>query len=371
MATTDPLEIFLIATPGLEAALCDEARSLRFAAPAVIPGGVALRGTWTDVWRANLELRGPTRVLVRLARFRAQHLSELDKRSRRVDWRRILRPDVAVHVEAVCRKSKIYHSGAAAERIGRAISEELGASISPEADVTVMARLENDICTISVDTSGEPLHKRGYKEATAKAPIRETMAALFLRQCGYDGTCPVLDPMCGSGTFVIEAAEIAAGLKPGRSRSFAFEKLATYDADAWQALKQPRPAKPLPFRFFGSDRDAGAIRMSEGNAARAGLSSLADFNVCPVADLTRPDGPAGLVIVNPPYGDRIGDKSRLSGLYRTLGQVLMSRFGGWRVGLVTSSRDLARSTRLPFLPPGRPVSHGGIGITLYRTDPLP
>lgn len=371
MENAGQLEIFLVATPGLEPVLADEAAAHGFAKISATKGGVTFRGGWPDVWRANLVLRGATRVLVRLASFRAQHLSELDKRSRRVPWQTVLRPDVPIRVEAVCRKSRIYHSGAAAERVERAIHQELGAPVLEDAEITVMVRLENDIATISIDTSGEPLHKRGFKEAVSKAPMRETIAALLLRRCGYDGTCPVLDPMCGSGTFVIEAAEIAAGLAPGRARAFAFEKLASFAPAAWADLKASAKPKVPSVHFYGSDRDTGAIAMSRANAERAGVAHLIDFEECPIAERLRPDGPAGLVMLNPPYGDRIGDKSRLSGLYRTIGQVLMSRFAGWSIGLVTSSPDLARATRLPFLPPDRPISHGGLGIVLYRTAPLP
>ncbi len=120
----------------------------------------------------------------------------------------------------------------------------------------IKARIDDDLCTISVDTSGASLHKRGHKEAVAKAPMRENLAALFLRQCGFDGSETVVDPMCGSGTFVIEAAEIAAGLKPGRSRRFAFEQLATFDSTAWQRLRGNPEKREVAVRFFGSDRDA-------------------------------------------------------------------------------------------------------------------
>ncbi len=374
MTADEHFEIFLVATPGLEGPLCAEARVCGFKAKTV-PGGVTINGGWPDVWRANLEIRGASRILARVDVFRAQHLAQLDRRARSVPWARILRPDVPVRVEASCKSSRIYHTGAAAERIGRAIHETIGAPLSDDAPVSIRARIENDVCTISVDTSGELLHKRGHKEAVAKAPMRETMAALFLRQCGYDGREPVVDPMCGSGTFVIEAAEIAAGLKPGRSRHFAFEHLATFDAQAWSALRtepqvQAQPPQPQ-MRFVGSDRDEGAIRMSRANAERAGVAGFTEFVVRDAAELTPPEGPVGLVIVNPPYGERIGENARLRGLYRTLGHVLLTRFAGWRVGLITSDDALAKVTGLPFALSAEPVLHGGLRIQLYRTGPLP
>lgn len=386
-----PFEIFLVAAPGLEPVLCAEASDRGFTDPTMVKGGVTVTGGWPEVWRANLELRGATRVLARIASFRALHLAQLDKRARRVPWAEILRADVPVRVEASCKASRIYHAGAAAQRIERAIAEELGAPIvkaapkktgksadkdAPEDDtraVQIKARIDDDLCTISVDSSGESLHKRGHKEAVNKAPMRETLAALFLRQCGYDGRAPVpvVDPMCGSGTFVIEAAEIAAGLKPGRSRSFAFEQLATFDPARWQSLRgSTGTATPPPVRFYGSDRDAGAITMSRANAERAGVGAWTDFAHHAISDLTPPEGPAGLVIVNPPYGARIGEGKSLIPLYHAMGQTLKTRFAGWRVGIVTNEAALAKATELPFLEGGVSVSNGGIRVTLYQTGLL-
>ncbi|MBY6264068.1 class I SAM-dependent RNA methyltransferase [Azospirillum sp. 412522] len=388
-----PFEIFLVAAPGLEAVLCAEARDRGFTNPTMVKGGVTVTGGWPEVWRANLELRGATRVLARIASFRALHLAQLDKRARRVPWAEILRADVPVRVEASCKASRIYHAGAAAQRIERAIAEELGAPIVKGASkptgktakgaaedpgeedtraVQIKARIDDDLCTISVDSSGESLHKRGHKEAVNKAPMRETLAALFLRQCGYDGRepVPVVDPMCGSGTFVIEAAEIAAGLKPGRSRSFAFEQLANFDPALWRSLRGSGTSTPPAVRFYGSDRDAGAITMSRANAERAGVSAWTEFSHHAISDLTPPDGPPGLVIVNPPYGARIGEGKSLIPLYHAMGHTLKTRFAGWRVAIITNEAALAKATELPFGEDEVSVSNGGIKVTLYRTGVL-
>jgi putative N6-adenine-specific DNA methylase len=367
---TDELEIFLVVPPGLETALQEEIRTKGFKSPAIRKGGVTIKGGWPDVWRANLELRGPTRIIARMMSFRASHMSELDKRARKVPWEMFLRRDRPFRVEASCSQSKIYHSGAAEQRIQRAIQEQLGAPFDINAEVCIRARIENDVCTIAVDTSGDLLHKRGHKQAVNKAPMRETMAALFLRMCGYSGSEPVLDPMCGSGTFVIEAAEIAAGLLPGRSRHFAFEQLATFDPVAWQTMLAKETRRTPAARFYGSDRDAGAIAMSKANAERAGVQHLTDFNQRSIEDLEAPEGPPGLVIANPPYGDRIGDKKRLGALYRRFGETLRTRFPGWRVGLITNEPSLASATGLPFGKPHGPVSHGGLRVNLYLTAPL-
>lgn len=365
----EPFEIYLVATPGLEAPLAAELRSLGWT-PEAQTGGLTIRGNWQDVWRANLMLRGATRVLARIGSFRALHLAQLDKRARKFPWGEVLRPEHPLRVEATCRASRIYHAGAAKQRIERALREELGAEITPDAAMVVKVRIEDDLVTISLDTTGESLHKRGHKEAVAKAPMRETMAAMFLREMGYDGTQPVLDPMCGSGTFVIEAAEIAAGLAPGRTRGFAFEQLASFEPGAWEAMRKAVTSDAPPSQFFGSDRDAGAVRMSLANAERAGVTGFTRFDRCPISDLEPPDCAPGIVIVNPPYGARIGNKGPLYGLHAAMGEVFRERFKGWRIGIITSDAGLAKATGLAWQPPGPVVAHGGLKIRLWQTGPL-
>ncbi|WP_282093986.1 THUMP domain-containing class I SAM-dependent RNA methyltransferase [Epibacterium ulvae] len=370
-------EIFLTAAPGLEKALLQEARDLDFSGLKSVPGGVTCQGSWPEVWRANLCLRGAARVLARIGEFRAFHLAQLDKRARKFPWGDVLRSDIPVRVEVVTnKKSKIYHAGAACQRIERALAESFGVPVVKGADtpdaITLKLRIDDNNCLFSVDTSGEGLHKRGHKVAIGKAPMRETLAALFLRECGYDGTQTIVDPMCGSGTFVLEAAEIALGLLPGRTRSFAFENLATFDAEKWDALKAKAglSGNEVQPRFFGSDRNAGVVEMAAANADRAGVSELVSFKQAAVSDLQPPPGDPGLVIVNPPYGARIGNKKLLYALYVSLGQTLQERFKGWRVGIVTSETGLAKATELPFLPYGPPVAHGGLKIRLFQTGPL-
>lgn len=363
-------EIFLATAPGLEAVLAEEAAQHGFANVVASNGGVMITGGWPEVWRANLVMRGANRVLARIGSFRVMHLAQLDKRARKFPWGDILSPDVPVRVDVVCRKSRIYHAGAATQRIETAIKEELGAVISKEAALKVMVRIEDDLCTISVDTSGELLHKRGHKVAVNKAPMRETLAAMFLRQCGYDGSESVVDIMCGSGTFVLEAAEIAMGLAPGRSRSFGFEQFNNFDADAWAAMKAAQTPHETDLQFYGSDRDAGAVRMSAANAERSGVDGITTFNMHPLQQAVPPEGSKGLMMINPPYGARIGNKKILYSVYAGLGTVLKTHFRGWRVGMVTSEPSLAKTTGLKFLEPLPSVSNGGLRINLYRTGTL-
>ncbi|WP_298492450.1 class I SAM-dependent RNA methyltransferase [uncultured Maritimibacter sp.] len=361
------LDIFAVCPPGLEPQLAAECRALGFARGKPEAGGITLTGDWAEVWRANLELRGATRILVRLGSFPAFHLAQLDKRARAFDWS-ALQPHIPVRVDVTTnQKSKIYHAGAAAERIERALREEHGLPIDPEAPVRIMARIERDLVTISVDTSGESLHKRGHKLHTGKAPIRETLAALMLRACGYMPGEAVVDPMCGSGTFLLEAAEWASDLQPGRDRSFAFEHLATFDADAFAGLRRASSAPGVAPVFYGSDRDQGAVNGAIRNAEASGVAGLCHFSCQPLAALQPPPTPPGLVLLNPPYGERIGadKKGPLYALYGSFGKIMRERFPSWRIGMVTSDPKLAHVTGLE-LGSGPVIDNGGIKVKLYQ-----
>lgn len=375
MTEAAKFEIFLAVAPGLEAVLREELVEKGFRKPKCVPGGVTIVGGWREVWRANLEIRGASRVLARIASFRVVHLAQLDKLAREVDWAHVLRADRPVRVEASCKGSKIYHAGAVSERVGKAIAGALDVPIEEDARVCVRARIEDNVCTLSLDTSGELLHRRGFKAEVNKAPMRETLAALFLRAAGFDGKQALVDPMCGSGTFVIEAAEMAAALVPGRGRSFAFEDLVSFDAVAWQSVRQAsmRRAGELPAlrMAFGSDRDPGAVRMSGANAERAGVAGHTRFLQTDIREIEPPDTDPGLVIVNPPYGTRISNKKALYDLYGAFGDRMRSHFGAWRIALITTDTALARATRLPFEAPVGPVDHGGLKVRLYVTPPLP
>lgn len=367
---TAQADIYAITLPGLEAVLADEARAQGFVLGAVSPGGVEIVGGWPEVIRANLELRCATRVLWRMGSFMAFHLAQLDKRARRFEWGALLDPAVPVRVEvATSRRSKIYHAGAATERVAGGL-EAAGFTVSPEAELIVKVRIDDNRVVISADTSGAPLHKRGTKQAVGKAPLRETLAAAFLLQCGFDGTQAVFDPMCGSGTFVLEACERAAGLQAGRARGFAFEQFRGFDPAHLADHRVMEPRATPEVSFAGSDRDANVVRMAQENAERAGVGAFVRFDQEQMTDAAPPPGPPGLVMINPPYGARIGNKKELYPVYARLGAVLRTRFAGWRVGLVTSEPSLARASDLPFADEGPPIAHGGLRVKLYRTESL-
>lgn len=348
----------------------EEMRELNFSALRIDPGGVTCRGDWRAVWRANLSLRIASRVLVRVGDFPARHLAQLEQRAGRLPWRQLLRRDAPFRVEATCKRSKIYHSGAAAGRVAAAIERAGCAAGEGDDEVLIHTRIEQDQVTLSLDTSGELLHRRGFKQAVNKAPMRENLAAAFLRASGADGSIPVMDPMCGSGTFVIEAAERALGLLPGRGRSFAFERLGTFAAEEYATLRQKLlvPALSTPFAFDGRDRDGSAVEMAIANAARAGVDAACNFSSAPVSAATPPDGPTGLLICNPPYGARLNDAASLKSLYQRFGRIAQDRFAGWTVAMVTANPDLARATGLTWAETGPPVPHGGLRVRLYKTS---
>jgi putative N6-adenine-specific DNA methylase len=291
----------------------------------------------------------------------------LDKRARRFPWGDFLRADVPVRVDASVHASRIWHAGAAAQRIETAVAETLGAPVAAEAPVAIKARIEDDLVTLSLDTSGPGLWQRGWRPEVGKAPLRETLAAAFLRLAGWDGRVPLVDPMCGSGTFPIEGAAMALGLAPGRLRSFAFESFAGFDPQAWAALKgSATPVPEGPVLAWGSDRDDGAIRAATANAARAGVAGRVALTRAAVSDLTPPPGGPGLVIANPPWGARMGQRKPLFALYGAFGRVLAERFGGWRVAILCPDAGLVGATGLGLGAAGPVVDIGGIKVRLWQ-----
>ncbi len=320
---------FAVTTPGLEPFTAEELRLLSLRSNdfsrSIIPepGGVTFKGALPDLYRANLHLRTATRLLARLGNFfYATTFPELESRASRLPWERFLVPGQPVAIRVTCHKSKLYHSDAVARSVAAGLAVRLGkpsplVKADDESDPTpqlVVVRLADDRCTVSVDSSGTLLHKRGYRQAVAKAPLRETLAAALLLASGWDRVSPLLDPFCGSGTIPIEAALMAQDLPPGLHRRFAFMDWPGFDAALWQSLLSAsphlRPASPI----LASDRDAGAIQMARANAERAGVADLIEFRCQAVSSITPPAGP-GWVVTNPPYGLRVSQGKDLRDLY--------------------------------------------------------
>ncbi len=417
LAPAPPYTCFAVAAPGLEPFTAQELDKLGltpfpgFATPPPSPepkaqergegpgvggevGGIEFRASLSDLYRANLHFRTASRVLVRLGEFYAAAFSELRKKASRLPWEQYLLPGQPVTLRVTCHKSKLYHSDAVAERVARAIEDHLGQSspystkrgddetvdttrrvISPHAQLSVV-RLVHDKCTISVDSSGAPLHQRGYRLATAKAPLRETLAAGMLFASGWDVASPLLDPFCGSGTIAIEAAMMARNIPPGRTRHFAFMDWPNFDAALWQSLLEnvetrddsPRSEAErdrtslLP--IMASDRDAGAIEAAKANAARAGVADDIGFSRRAVSAIEPPSQP-GWIVTNPPYGVRVSGDKDLRNLYAQFGHVLRAKCLGWHVAMLAGNPQLTKSVGLNF-DEGIPMVNGGLKVRLVR-----
>lgn len=373
------LECFAIVAPGLEALALTEARALGLPAE-LTPGGggIGWRGDLRSVLGANIGMRIASRVVVRLATFEARSFAELERHARQIPWASVVTSGQAVRFRVTCKKSKLYHSDAVAQRLADAVTRAIpgvraeGASGSdddaPPADDAQLfvVRLLRDECTVSADTSGALLHRRGYRQATAKAPLRETIAAALLAASGWDCAAPLVDPFCGSGTIPIEGALLARGLAPGAHRTFVAERWPgvshTLGARVRAELAERAPGGRL-VQIVGSDRDAGAIDAARANAERAGVSADIDFSVRSLSAAEFPAEPRGWVVTNPPYGVRVGDADRVRDLWAQLGHVLRERARGWRVALLSPDPALERQLRIPLSAVAQ-TSNGGIPVRL-------
>jgi putative N6-adenine-specific DNA methylase len=377
------LDLFASCAPGLESLLAEELRGLGLPPREIEPGGVAFTGGLDAVCRANLWLRTAGRVIVRIATFRARAFGELERRARAVDWDRVLPPGRAIRLRVTSHKSRLYHTAGIAQRLASAIeagvpgaiiaasppNEEEAPRAATDGDPLLVVRVMHDICTVSIDSSGALLHRRGYRLETAKAPMRETLAAAMVLGGGWDARTPLLDPMCGAGTIPIEAALIARRIPPGAHRRFAFLDWPDFPGPIWsRALDQARDAvlPAAPCSIHGSDRDAGAIAAATANAARAGVGADIAFAQRALSAVIPPPN-AGWVITNPPYGVRVGDRRLLRDLYAQLGHVLRSRCPGWTLVLMFADARLARHTALDLRPVLSTVN-GGIRVTVGRAQ---
>jgi putative N6-adenine-specific DNA methylase len=366
---TTRLALYAVTAPGLESLTAAELRQLGIEATGVEPGGVAFQGTLADVARANLWLRTPSRILLRLGTFHVRALGELERKAGQLPWREWLVADRPLTVRATCRKSRLFHQGAVAERVlaasgGRPASATL-APDEKEGDTAqlVVVRLFRDEATISLDSSGALLHRRGYRLETAKAPLRETLAAALLLASGWHPGEPLVDPFCGSGTIPIEAALLARRLPPGLHRSFAFRHWAGWDEADWRSLIDAARDQSLsraPSTIIAADRDAGAIEAARANAARAGVEQDIEFR-CEALSLLDPPAGMGHLVSNPPYGVRVGEPRALRDLYTRLGQVARERLAGWRLTLLLPTVPLERAIGLAFTESLR-TSNGGLTV---------
>lgn len=364
-------ELFAACQPGLEPLLARELAELG-AEPRTISGGAAFSGDARLAMRCCLWLGTASHVLLRLAEFRCRAPSELERKAARLPWRDWLRPNVPIEIRATSRGSRVYHTGLVAERLRSAIAEAMGARprqpiAEEEAVARIHARFARDVCTISVDATSTPLHRRGYRLAGARAPLREDLAHALVLASGWTPADALLDPFCGSGTIAIEAAGLALGLAPGRSRPPALQHLALFDAAAWAEAAAPRAASANAAPISASDRDAGAIAAARANASRAGVADAIEFTHAAITKhpwfAPAAAKPArGVLVTNPPFGRRVSEASKLQTLYQALGHRAARLGAGWRVAILAHDVRLARRTGLP-LRVAFSTRHGGLAVS--------
>jgi putative N6-adenine-specific DNA methylase len=371
------LDCFAAVAPGLEALALAEATALGLDARAE-EGGLGWSGDIRSVLRANVGLRIASRVLVRLDAFEVRSFAELERHARRVPWSRIVRAGDAVRFRVTCKKSRLYHSDAVAQRLADAVMHVVpgvraeGSSVGEDEPVDhersalFVVRLVRDRCTVSADASGELLHRRGYRLATAKAPLRETLAAALLAAAEWDGVAPLVDPLCGSGTIPIEGALLARRIAPGARRTFAADGWPGVSAAVGAAVRGELAALELPSApgpIVASDRDAGAIEAARANAERAGVSTDLELAIHSISAMRLPAGAPGWIVANPPYGVRVGESDRVRDLWAQFGRVLREKAPSWRVALLSPDQALERQLQIPLRVVAT-TSNGGIPVRI-------
>ena len=344
----------------LEPLLAGELRELGAGDVAEGRGGAYFSGDLATLYRANLWLRTAIRVLWPILEAPVTSPEELYDAVQTIDWARYMTPDHTLAVDCNVRDSYLTHSKYAALKVKDAICDQFVARQGrrPSVDVEepmvgLNLHVYQNEATLSLDSSGESLHKRGYRPILTRAPLNEALAAGLILQTGWRGEVPLVDPMCGSGTLCIEAAWIALRRPPGLTRKrFGFMGWMDYDVGLWAGLRdEARRAvvKTLDQPILGYDIRADAVRFAQGNARAAGIGHLLPFAVRAVADFRPPPGPPGILICNPPYGERIGEEKELRGLYSTIGEVLREHCQGWTLYVFTGNAFLARQLEMKQL----------------------
>jgi putative N6-adenine-specific DNA methylase len=368
-------ETFFAPCPrGLEALLAAELTGFGAAGIEKVAGGVAFAGTWETCYRANLWSRLASRVLWRVGKFAYRDEADLYAAARALDWPAQFGVERSIRVNVTAQKSPLKSLEFATLRIKDAVCDRFrdARGRRPNVDraapdVRVHAFLEADRGALYLDTSGEPLFKRGWRKDASEAPLRENLAAGIVMLTGWKPEEPLLDPMCGAGTLLVEAAAMARGRPPGARRSFGFEKLASFDAALWRRLQEEaaRPVASAPrLALYGSDIDARALDAARRNLAAAGVERWVSLERADLLERAAP-APAGVLVANPPYGERLGSPEQLAAFYPKLGDALKRRFAGWRCFFFTADMRLPKLVRLE---PARrvPLYNGALECRLYE-----
>lgn len=371
---------FAAVAPGFEELCFSEMLALGFSKEnvAVVEGGVEFNGKLQDCWLANLHLRTAGRILLRIDHFKASGFSQFEKKVAQIPWELYLPPEVLPEVHITTRHCRLHHTEAIGQRIMDGISERNRGNNLAKArkmlstsDLTVFVRGGDDRFAISIDSSGNHLHKRGLKTHHGEAPIRETVAAAALLLLGYTGKEPLIDPLCGAGTFSLEAAMMAKKIAPGWFREFAFMQWPSFSQKRWEYLKRQAENRILNSQMpliYASDQDTSACRRLEMCVRQYQLSDIIavvrknffDFNPAELTDTK------GVVVINPPYGKRLGSYKKSDAIFMEICDRLNQMYKDWRVALIAPDKKWIK--KMPFKLQSLPFFHGGLKpALLYGT----
>lgn len=350
------METFFATCPrGLEQIQADELQRLKAENIHAVGGGVGFSGEFSLCYRANLESRIASRVLWQLAKDRYRNEDDIYRTAHALQWSDWFEPERTIRVDVSATRSPLTSLNFVTLKIKDAVCDKVrwlsGRRPSVDTrqpDISIQGHLTDHEFTLYLDTTGEPLFKRGQRIATGEAPLRENLAAGILRLAGWTPGIPLLDPMCGSGTIVLEAAHMALDIAPGLGRHFAFEKLKNFDDRRWrdllrQSAARQKPRGPLP--IYGSDRSGEVLKAARANLAAAGLKEIVSLKQANVLEISAP-AKEGIIVTNPPYGVRLGEQQELAEFYPKLGDVLKKEFSGWRVYLLSADNRLPKLIHL-------------------------
>ncbi len=371
------METFFASCPrGLEGVLGEELTALGAKEVRPVDGGTGFRGPFALCYRINLESRIASRVLWRVGHCRYRSENDIFDAAKKIRWAQWFGPKQTIRVDTAAIKSPLQSIDFVTLRVKDAVcdvlrdTEGLRPDVDTRApDVRIHVFLTRDEAVFYLDTSGDALFKRGWRTATGDAPLRENLAAGILKLAGWTPEQPLLDPMCGSGTFLIEAALMATHRAPGLSRKFGFEKLRNFDAKAWETLHRQVAAqenKLIKTMIYGYDRSGDAIAQSRQNVAALGMEQRIELKQCSFEDSKAP-APTGMLITNPPYGVRMEELDDLAAWYPTLGDILKQRYSGWTAYILTADLRLAKIMRLQ---PSRrtPLFNGALECRLFKYE---
>lgn len=340
---------------GLESVLVAELEQLGATFVQVHAGGVRFQGDWGLCYRANLESRIASRILWRVASERYASEADVYNIARALPWNEWFKSSHTIRVNVAARKCPLRSLDFVTLKIKDAVCDTFRAAEgtrpsvdTARPDIRIYGFLDAQEFSLYLDTSGDALFKRGLRKVAGEAPIRENLAAGILVLAGWQPGTPLLDPMCGSGTFLLEAAQIALNIAPGLGRDFAFQKLLNFDNGQWDQLKEAaliRQKQKARQSIFGSDLYGDALAAARENISAAGFAEVITLKQANVLEISAPT-PAGIIVTNPPYGVRIGERQPLDELYPKLGDVLKKKFSGWNAYIMTADPLLPKLIRL-------------------------